>query len=261
MWQKQFVRVLFVLLSLVHSPAFAGSQQIASERKFSFEDAAVFAKRVENFAAKQRARVFILARLGSAKENLPEGIDFTHVGLAVYSTIQTNQGETLRGYAIHNLYQDPKDLSLSNLVLDYPVDFFLGAVELKAGIIIPSQNMQQKILTGLEAGLSEKLHNPHYSIIANPYTKQYQNCTEHILDLLFAAVYSTDSIVQIKVNQKAYFQSHTLDVSPFKRFLAPIFSSDIQMSDQGNQIKVATFTSISTFMRNYGLADTVAIID
>jgi hypothetical protein len=261
MWRKLFWVTVIALLTQVHAPCYAGSQKGLTQSNFSVEEAAHFAKQVEKTAARHGARVFILARLGSPKNQLPEGIHYTHVGLAVYSSIQTEDGATLRGYAIHNLYQDVNDLSRSQLVMDYPVDFFLGAVELKAGIIIPSQIVQQKILAAFEQGVNRQLHNPEYSIISNPYSRDYQNCTEHLLDLLFAAIYATDSLAQIKANQRAYFKAHSIEVSPFKRLLAPVFSSEIQMRDQGKSIKVATFTSIANFMTQYGLADKVLNLD
>lgn len=261
MWRKLFWIAFIVLATHVYSPSYAGSQQGLVQSQFSVEEAAHFAKQVEKYAARQGARVFILARLGSPSDQLPEGIHFTHVGLAVYSTIQSHDGEILKGYAIHNLYQNADDLSRSQLVMDYPVDFFLGAFELKAGIIIPSQIVQQKMLAALEQGLNHQLHNPQYSIISNPYSSAYQNCTEHLLDLLFAAIYSTNSLPQIKANQRAWFKAHQIEVSPFKRLLAPVFSSDIQMRDQGKSIQVATFTSIANFMRQYGLAVKVLSLD
>jgi len=183
------------------------------------------------------------------------------VALAVYSTIQSQQGEILKGYAIHNLYQNPRDLSLSQLVMDYPVDFFLGAVELKAGIIIPTPRLQQKLLLTLEQGLNQQLHNPQYSIIANPFSPTFQNCTEHLLDLLFAAIYSTDSLAQIKANQRAYFKPQDIEISPFKRLLAPVFNADIHMQDQGKSIQVATFSTIGRFMLHNQLTVNISLLE
>jgi len=262
MWQKTYYIIwMFLFFCTAHSPLYAGSQQNPSQNLVSLEDALPFAKRVERYAAQRGARVFIIARLGSPKSDLPEGIDFTHVGLAVYSNIKTSEGEIIKGYAIHNLYQDPQTLDVSHLVTDYPVDFFMGAVELKAGILLPSPKLQTKLLRSLESGRNTKLHNYNYSIVSNPYSMTYQNCTEHILDVLFASIYATDSVAQIKANQKAYFSAHAIKVSPFKRLLAPMFSSDIKMGDHRDDIQVTTFTTISKFLHDYGLATSYAILD
>jgi len=262
MWQKYYAIILILLFfCAAHSPLYAGSQQAPSQSIVKLEDVLPFAKRIERYAAQKGARVFIIARLGSPKSDLPEGIDFTHVGLAVYSNIQTSEGETIKGYAIHNLYQDSQILDVSYLVTDYPVDFFMGAIELKAGILVPSPALQIKLLQSLESGRNTKLHNSHYSIVSNPYSMTYQNCTEHILDLLFASIYETDSVPQIKANQQAYFSAHAIKVSPFKRLLAPMFSSDIKMGDHRDVIQITTFTTISKFLHDYGLAASYAVID
>jgi hypothetical protein len=262
MWQKYYLVILILLFfSVAHSPLHAGSQKTSNQPILSTEEIAPFAKQVERYAAQKGARVFIIARLGSPKSELPEGIEFTHVGLAVYSDIKISETETIQGYAIHNLYQDPNELDISQLVMDYPVDFFMGAVELKAGILVPSPKLQQKLLQSLALGRNTKLHNSHYSIVSNPYSRTYQNCTEHILDLVFASIYGTDSVPQLKANQYAYFKAQTINVSPFKRMLAPMFSSDIKMGDQGDVIQVATFTSIAKFLKDYGLLTNNVVID
>ncbi len=152
-------------------------------------------------------------------------------------------------------------LEVSRLVLDYPVDFFMGAVELKAGILIPTPQFQHKLLQSLAMNRNAKLHNTHYSIVSNPYSSTYQNCTEHILDLVFAAIYDTDSVPQLKANPRTYFKAQTIRVSPFKRLLAPMFSADIKMGDQDEVLQVATFTSISRFLNDYGLLAASALID
>ncbi len=262
MWRRYYSKVWMVLFCLlVHSPLYAGSQQRTHQSNFNIEDVVPFAKQVERYAANKGARVFIIARLGSPKADLPEGIEFTHVGLAVYSDIKISDTETVQGYAIHNLYQDPNALDVSRLVLDYPVDFFMGAVELKAGILIPTPKLQRKLLQSLTLGRNVKLHNASYSIVSNPYSSTYQNCTEHILDLLFSAIYDTDSIPQLKANQVAYFKAQMIRVSPFKRLLAPMFSADIKMEDQGAILQVATFTSISKFLNDYGLLTANVLVD
>jgi len=54
---------------------------------------------------------------------LPEGISWTHTGIAVYSLITTADGRQLPGYAMYNLYQRSKEPDKSDLIMDYPVDF------------------------------------------------------------------------------------------------------------------------------------------
>ena len=271
------VSVILLILSALVSPCQAGkqlgSQAHREDSRFSAEALAAFSKKVERHAAKQGARAFFLARLGMPENELPKGITFTHIGLAVYSEIsaqnasnapgeETDQPQKkLYGYAIHNLYQDATTLNRSNLVQDYPMDFFAGVEKLKAGIVIPTPKLQQKLIAALEQGRFQSMHNANYSVIANPYTLKYQNCTEHMLDFLFAAIYDTADMAQIKANQRAWFKAQRLDLSPFKQLLAATFTRDIYTLDHPDQLETATFDTIAHFLVSNGLAQPVEVIE
>lgn len=256
-----FITLIILTFCIARADAYAGSQQLGSKTNHTIEEVVPFAKQVEKYAASKGARVFILARLGSPQSLLPEGIEFTHVGLAVYSNIETSNGEVVKGYAIHNLYQKVDRPDISYLVTDYPVDFFSGVEELKAGVIVPVPKLQDKILRSLALGRDRQLHNPRYSIAANPYSKAYQNCTEHTLDILFASIYGTDSVAQIKANQQTYFKAQHIEISPIKRFLAPLVSSAVNLSDHEEDVRVATFTSIANFLGDHELSSIHAVIN
>lgn len=258
---KCFIHLILTFTIIFHPYLHAGSRQATeAESIIPLERVIPFAKRVEKYAASQGARVFVLSRLGTPRSEMPKGVAYTHVGLAVYSEIQTENGEKIKGYAIYNLYQDTNRPEVSNLAIDYPVDFFAGAVELSSGMLIPVPKLQRKLLNQLEKGSQYKLHNAQYSIVSNPYTTRFQNCTEHLLDVLFASIYDTDSIAQIKANQRAYFVAKRIKLSPFKRLLAPIFEQSIDLSDHGKRIKVATFTTIARFMLDNQLAENYAVL-
>ncbi|KGO35393.1 hypothetical protein JT06_02475 [Desulfobulbus sp. Tol-SR] len=219
---------------------------------FSPEEIIGFSKKVEKVMAAKGARVALVARVGRPREKLPEGISWTHTGIAVYSLITTADGRQLPGYAMYNLYQRSKEPDKSDLIMDYPVDFF-GAVEvLEAGIVIPTPELQKRILQVMSSETYKKIHNPHYSVIANPYTLDYQNCTEHTLDIVFAAIYHTDDIKQIKANEKAYFEAQRVNVNPIKLAFGSIFAADVTVSDHPGQPVTATFESISRFLQKFG---------
>lgn len=245
--------ITFCLLCLLSSFANAGSNQ-ATESKFTPEEIAKFAKNVEKYAAKQGARAFIIARLGQPKSKLPKGIDFTHTAIAVYSEITLDDGKQVKGYAIHNLYQDAKNSGNSSLITDYPVDFFWGVHELKAGIIIPTPELQNKMIEVIGSGKSNILHNSKYSLIANPFNNQYQNCTEYTLNIINAAIYQTTNMKQLKVNTRAYFEPQTVNVSRFKLALGNMFTDGIHTTDHNGKIKTTSFSSIAQYLHKYQLA-------
>ncbi len=244
--------ILFISLS---TPAFAGMSTSADgPLKFTVEETASFAKKVEKSLALKGARVAIVSRVGRNPEDLPLGIHYTHVAFWVYSKIKTADGRTIPGYHIYSLYQRSEELDKSDLVKDFPVDYFLGVEEMKAGIIIPKPGLQKALLKVLLSDAYNKLHNPSYSVVASPFNNQYQNCTEHTLDILLSALYNTDDMDQLKVNAKEYFTPQTVHLSPLKAIFGPLLVQDFKTGDHENEIQTVTFTTINKFMRQYDLA-------
>ena len=248
--KRLFVSCLFLLLPFT---TLGGSQQ-TTEAKFDPQTIAKFAKGVEKYAAKQGARAFIIARIGQPKEKLPKGIEFTHTAIAVYSEITLEDGKKAKGYAIHNLYQSAQNSDTSSLVTDYPVDFFWGAQELKAGIIIPTPELQAKIIEVIASGQNATLHNANYSLVANPFDQRYQNCTEHTLDIINAAIYQTSDMKRLKLNAKTYFEPQRVHVSRFKLTMGSMFSSGISLNDHKGSVNTASFTTIARYLERYQLA-------
>ncbi len=249
-YARVIIYTLFCLV-IVTAPGFAGSSQAEGEAYFEAEKIIEFSKKVEKSLAANGARVAILGRVGRPRKNLPEGINFTHTAFAVYSKITTTDGRVLPGYAVYNLYQTTEKPDVSQLIQDYPVDFFAGVQVLEAGIIIPSPDLQRRLLQVLSTDTYQALHNSNYSAIANPFTPELQNCTEHLLDVVFAAIYETDNVQQIKKNEKAYFDAQPVKVSPLKLALGSMFAADITTSDHPGKPETATFTTIGNFLDEF----------
>lgn len=257
---KYTIFALSMMITASITTAHAGSTQEA-EPKHSVNEITTFAKQVEKYAAKQGARAFIIARMGRPKKDLPQGISFTHTAIAVYSDIQLGNGLTARGYAIHNLYQNEGQLDTSSLVVDYPTDFFWGAEELKAGIIIPTKDLQQRIIEAITLGKNKDVHNSNYSVIANPFNSQFQNCTEHTLDVINASIYQTTDSVRLKRNAKSHFQPQRVKTSRFKLMLGSAFMDDVTTKDHDGKIYTATFTSIAKYLNNNQLMQSSVVFD
>ena len=251
---------LFFASLLCAELAMAGSTQ-GEPPKFEVKQVSTFAKQVEKYAASKGARVFIIARVGRFEKSLPKGVIFTHTALAVYSDIELRDGNIVKGYAIHNLYQNSEKLDLSTLVTDYPLDFFMGAFTLKAGIIIPEPALQQRLLTLISRGDDKLLHNPHYSVLSNPFNNKLQNCTEYTLDLINAAIYQTTDGAQLKKNAKAHFTGQLVRINPLMLMLASMFKDDITTKDHHGKIYTATFSTIGAYLKKNELAAQSIILD
>lgn len=256
---RGFLRTFFFLLVVaavsINANAATGfsssSSQAAEVAYFKPEQIVSFSKKVERTLAAKGARVAILARMGRPVSELPEGMHFTHVAFAVYSEITTSDGRKVPGYSIYNLYQEDGRPDVSSLVQDFPVDFFAGVAQLEAGIIVPSPELQRRLLEVIASPTYKALHDPRYSVIANPYTLGRQNCTEFVLDVTNAAIYQTSDIKVIKANAKAFFVAQEVNVNPFKLMLGSLFSAEVSTSDQAGTPVTATFEKIGEYLRKY----------
>lgn len=246
------VWALILMLGLLVGAFDASAGSRAGERNpaFTVEQLLDFSKQVEKVAAQHGARVFILSRQGRPEKDLTEGVYFTHTAIAVYSTITTADGGTMPGYAIHNLYLKTGDDTKSELVTDFPVDFFGASEVLKAGISVPSPRLQKRLLKLIQSDKYAGLHNPNYSTLANPYNNQFQNCTEFVLDVVNAAIYQTDDKVQLKANTKAYFKAQRIKMSGIKLALGAMFMEELTLKDHTSKVKTATFTTITDYLRD-----------
>lgn len=253
---KHLVMFAALLVTTQSPVALAGSKANQAPRHDP-QQIVTFAKDVEKYAAGQGARAFIIARLGRPQKDLPKGIKFTHTAIALYSDITLDSGEVIQGYAIHNLYQKDGELDRSQLVTDYPVDFFWGAHDLKAGIIIPTEEIQNRLITLIGSGQDKTLHNDHYTVLANPLNARFQNCTEYTLDLLNAAIYQTTDVAKLKANAKAYFTPQRVHTSGFKLMLGSLLQDDITTKDHQGKVATATFSSLARYLNQYGLVNTM----
>ncbi|GGF68368.1 DUF2145 domain-containing protein [Alteromonas lipolytica] len=247
-----------VIISLLCFCLIGGAQagsQAPSKSVFAPEEIISFAKEVERYAAEHQAYAFVIGRVGRPEKELPKGIHFTHTAVAVYSQITLDDGTTEFGYAIHNLYQRADDPGRSDIIVDYPVDFFWGAQTLKAGIVIPSPAVQQQLINLISEQKHLRLHNPRYSVVANPFNSQRQNCTEFTLDILQAAIYHTADTQRIKANNAAYFSPQKVSINPIKLAVGSMVSDGITTSDHKGRVQTATFTTIARFLAQFNLAE------
>lgn len=228
------------------------SQQAQATSQLDPEKVIRLAKKVEKELAARGAFVAIIGRKGRPAAEMPPGMAYTHAAFAVYSDIRTADGRTVRGYATYNEYQSDTEPDTSSLVQDYPVDFYASVATLEAGIIIPSAELQRRLLAVIQSPTYKALHDPRYSAIANPYTLGRQNCTEFVLDVIQAAIYNTSDIKVIKANTRAFFQAQPVQVSGLKLLFGSIFSREIALSDQPTMPPMtATFETLGRYLQQY----------
>ncbi len=252
-----FLKAIALALTIaLPSLALAGSEQ-ATTPTLPRAEVKEFASALEQDLASRGAHVAIVARVGRDRSTLPAGIEYTHVAYWVYSQITRADGSKHKGYRVYNLYQQADDGTVSRLVQDSPKDFFAGAYALDAGVIVPDQRLQKKLLGVIASPTYAELHNSQYAVLANPRNTTFQNCTEHTLDVLMASLYDTRETAQIKANITAHFDPQPVKIGGVKRLFAPAKSAALTTTDHGSRIETATFSSIARFMAGYDLSDQI----
>jgi hypothetical protein len=218
---------------------------------FTAEQAAAFSKQVERDLASKGARVAMVFRAGRMRDQLPEGISYTHGAFWVYRTIKTADGQSLSGYAVYNLYAgDGKAWSKieSRLVQDFPLDFTRGSTVNDMAVIIPSPEMQRRIIAVIDSPTYQKVHNPAYSLVANPWSRKYQNCNNFMLNVIAAAIWNTNDPQQITADLKAHYRPTIVKANAVLRLFGPIADQRLRTDDQQGPIRTATYESMAVFM-------------
>lgn len=256
---KQFLLACFLLLAGLATPAAAQMSSAAAGNVENIERVVPFAKKVERALAERGAVVAIVARMGRDPADMPdEAGKYTHVGIWIYSEVTAENGRKVNGYATYNLYQDAADHGRSNLVQDFPVEFFGRVFDLNAGIVIPTPEMQKELLRVVTSPAYEELHVPAYSVVANPYEWRFQNCTNFVMALIVSAIYGTTDRAEISGHMRDYYEPSDVGVGGVTRVLGSVFVQGFATSDHGGRpIRTSTFDSIVGFMTRYGLAETV----
>jgi hypothetical protein len=234
----------------------SGFSQPGQNARFTADEIVQFSKQIEADLARQGARLAIVFRTGRAREDLPDGIAYTHGAFWVYQTITLADGRQVPGYAVYNLYTGSGEASrTSHLAQDFPVDFVAGSAVDDVAIILPTPEMQRRILSVMASPTYENLHNPDYSLISNPHDGRYQNCNAFMLDIVASAAWETTDAAQIRANLRAHFVPTRVRVGAAERMFGPLFDDRLRTDDQpGGRILTATYESIAAFMTDHGLA-------
>jgi len=140
------------------------------------------------------------------------------------------------------------------------VDFMLGVYDLKVGIIVPSKALQKRLIDVISSATYQQLHNPDYSAIASPYNNRYQNCTEFVANVIFASIYQTDNLQEIKAGIRAWFAPQPIEASRLKLTLGSLFMPDIKLDDHHDKPVTATFSTIAKFLEAENMADELLMV-
>jgi hypothetical protein len=158
---------------------------------------------------------------------------------------ELNQCATDRSY----LFDD----GLGNFFLDNPFAY-------EALLVIPSPDLQQKLAEILVGPVPDQLHEPAYSMIANPWDTRYQNSNQWLLEVLTAAFADRNEIGTRTQAQRWLqlngYQPSFLHLSALQRLGAKLFSANVQFDDHSladriaGKYQVVTVESVMQFLHH-----------
>ncbi len=251
-WRCTLVALLFCLAGTVSAGGFSESGRPDKPAPFPAAETAAFAQKVERMLAGEDVQVALLARMGRPLSSMPEGMRYTHVGIAVQSG---------GGYRIYNLVQKPGRPDGSELVTDTPAEFFSKVAQVEAGILIPTPALQRRLRELVGSPAYAALHDPRYSLIANPYTLGRQNCTEFVLDVINATRFPKADPNALKSMAKASFAAEPVRVNPFRLVLGALFNDEVSLSDhRGEKPVTATFDNLVRYLRQQDPGSRVLVL-
>ncbi|HEY0659987.1 MAG TPA: DUF2145 domain-containing protein [Lysobacter sp.] len=251
-----FLATVFLAFALLPTPGRAGTQCNGGEvAPAKVAAAAETALRVAGALDEVDAPVALVARVGT---DLSEhGLVYSHVGFAV-----RDHGDG-RWTVLHLLNACGTDRSA--LHAQGLVNFFADdLVNQDARIVWLQPELAQRLAAHLRALPRNPLHQPKYSVIARPGSRDYQNSTAWVLETIAAALPAAGGATDRR-NAYAYaardgFQPDRIRIAYSKRLLGGLFSANAAFTDHpvGTRLSgdypVVTVRSTLRYLQAHGYA-------
>ena len=140
---------------------------------------------------------------------------------------------------------------LGNFFLDDPLIY-------EALLVIPSPQLQAHIARVLGTELPQRLYEPKYSLIANPWSTLYQNSNQWLLEVTAASL--SDAAAASRADAQHWLRSYdyapsVLVLPPLKRLGARLFAANTRFDDHTNEewsssrYNVVSVESVERFVR------------
>lgn len=201
---------------------------------------------VTDLAAKN-VEFAIISRAGQSRKRLPPGVQYTHSAYFVRNGADT--------YDVYNLYHGEENRRLSSLVQDAPSDFIRPTRAHDFGVIIPSDEFQQKMKSHILSAPYGRTHNPSYSLISNPFDVRYQNCNEFVLDEMASVHWDEPEVDALKRKLTTAFKPTVIKAGIIRRYIAPFVDERLVMKDHAKYIQTTTREDLVEFMTSQGILE------
>lgn len=137
--------------------------------------------------------------------------------------------------------------------------FFDDMFAWDALIITPSVELQAQIVAQLKnTSALQNLHQPHYNMVAYPFSTQYQNSNQWVLEVLASAMNGTPQASRNNNQQwlkQAGYKPSMLRIPTLQRLGGRMFKANVAFDDHPNgdryagKIEVATVDSVADFIK------------
>lgn len=192
------------------------------------------------------AKVAIIARVGSDVRKY--GLYYTHAAFAVKDF---NHG---RWTVIHELNRC--GTAISALHAEGLMNFFIEDLfNHDFEVITPTKALQAKLFNDIEKKKVKKLHEPHYNMLAYPFSTQYQNSNQWVLESIASAQSGRSSRQASQAFlQKTGYNPSIIQLVGFER-LGANFRNNITFNDHPNSeqrkhhYSVVTVDSIVSWLK------------
>jgi hypothetical protein len=197
-----------------------------------------------------QADIALIARSGQPRENLPAGIRYTHTAFLL---------KTAQGWVTYNLLQDYEGADRSHLAIESLADFLKESYVTDVGLTLFKPEFAQKLEAFIQSPAYAQLHNPEYSLISNPFTPQFQNCTEFVLDVLYQTRFPELTLPQLKAKELAQFSPMKVQISWWEKYLAGLFREEVRIRDHSGDVYTTTYTSLAVDIEGRGLGHSLEV--
>ena len=231
---RRILTIMVLAASLATGLASAGTACEAKKTDVAtFVKAMTLAERTMTALDKSGAQVALIARVGQDLSKY--GLRYSHMG---YVWRDHPQGRWL---VVHELNRCGTaqsalfDEGLGNFFLD---DMF--AYETR--IVVPSPQVQQRIAAMLASTTPLRLHDERYNMLAFPFSTNYQNSNQWLLETWAASV--SDMPIDGRAQAQAWlrlagFEPITLDIPAMTRLGARMFRANVSFDDQPFERRMA----------------------
>lgn len=205
---------------------------------------------LKNILDRQNPQVAIISRVGS---NMDEyNLHYTHGAFVV----RNYPGREGYWTVIHLL--NHAGTKMSSLYAQGLLNFFMDDLyNLDFRVTIPTPDLQQKIIDVLNSPLKLQLHNSNYSLIAYPFSTQYQNSNQWLIEVITTATTGVTTRVSAqRVLQKEKYKPSILNVRLPTKIGAQLFKANVQFDDHplversSSQYSVVTVESLVAYLKD-----------